>query len=155
MCDALEFRRFDLPETLAERRATAASIGQQLSDMNRVISETDGLASGILTKIAPVLVAYDSFVSDQIAIFHTLNCFDRQVSDRAMVAEAWAPRADVELVQSALAVAAVGLRAAAVGLTVSSHRRGRRRCRRATRSRRPRSRRRTSGRASTRRGSRP
>jgi len=75
---------------------------QQLDDLNTVIGQTYILRTSVLTAAAKKIKWWFIKVRKIKAIYHTLNLFNLDVTQKCLIAECWIPTADLDEIQLAL-----------------------------------------------------
>jgi V-type H+-transporting ATPase subunit a len=74
----------------------------RLADMQTVVNQTKDHRERVLNSVAKFISEWTVKCKKMKAIYHTMNMFNIDVSQKCLIAECWAPLADVQLVQNAL-----------------------------------------------------
>uniref|UniRef100_A0A914Z5G3 V-type proton ATPase subunit a n=1 Tax=Panagrolaimus superbus TaxID=310955 RepID=A0A914Z5G3_9BILA len=74
----------------------------QLEDMGTVVGQTLDHRNIVLSAAAQNLKLWEIQVLKLKAVFHTLNLFNIDVTQKCLIAECWIPTADIHVVQNAL-----------------------------------------------------
>ena len=87
----------------------------RLEDLNMVINQTQDQRQRVLHSVAKDLPTWIIMVKKIKAIYHTLNMFNMDVTQKCLIGECWIPQNDMHFVQKALSNGST-----AVGSTVPS-----------------------------------
>jgi len=105
VCEAFRARIVDVPETEAQRAELAVSVNTQLEDMSTVVNRTLSHRDVVLNRAALKQREWEIRVLKLKAVFHILNFFDMDVTQKCLIGECWIPTADIPEVQHALRLA--------------------------------------------------
>uniref|UniRef100_A0A914BYS9 V-type proton ATPase subunit a n=1 Tax=Acrobeloides nanus TaxID=290746 RepID=A0A914BYS9_9BILA len=90
------------PEAPAERNELLISVTNRLEDMRTVIGKTLEHRERVLNAASLNMKSWEIQVLKLKAIFHTLNLFNLDVTQKCLIAECWVPTNEIGTVQSAL-----------------------------------------------------
>uniref|UniRef100_A0A914EDI9 V-type proton ATPase subunit a n=1 Tax=Acrobeloides nanus TaxID=290746 RepID=A0A914EDI9_9BILA len=90
------------PESPAERNELLISVQNRLEDMRTVIGKTLEHRERVLNAASLNMKSWEIQVLKLKAIFHTLNLFNLDVTQKCLIAECWVPTNAIPTVQSAL-----------------------------------------------------
>ena len=91
-----------IPDQAADRREMAVGVMQRLEDLNTVLGQTNDHRHRVLVAAAKNIKIWFVKVRKIKAIYHTLNLFNLDVTQKCLIAECWIPTADIEAIQLAL-----------------------------------------------------
>ena len=80
----------------------AVGVMQRLEDLNTVLGQTNDHRHRVLAAAAKNIKVWFIKVRKIKAIYHTLNFFNLDTSQKCLIAECWVPRLDMEAIQLAL-----------------------------------------------------
>ena len=80
----------------------AVGVMQRLEDLNTVLGQTNDHRHRVLVAAAKNIKVWFIKVRKIKAIYHTLNYFNLDVTQKCLIAECWIPTADIEAIQLAL-----------------------------------------------------
>ena len=93
---------YPCPDTPSERREMALGVMARLEDLKAVMGQTKEHRHRDLTKIANQLRIWFTKVRKMKAIYHTLNLFNLDVTQKCLIAECWCPDNDLDKIRLAL-----------------------------------------------------
>ena len=93
---------YPCPETAVERRETSIGVMTRIEDLTVVLSKTKDHRRRVLISAAKSLRIWFIKVRKIKAIYHTLNLFNLDVTQKCLIAECWLPAHDIEYVHAAL-----------------------------------------------------
>uniref|UniRef100_A0A8R1HVP5 V-type proton ATPase subunit a n=1 Tax=Caenorhabditis japonica TaxID=281687 RepID=A0A8R1HVP5_CAEJA len=102
ICDGFQAKCYTVPENPAERTKLLANIKAQSHDMQAVIEKTLDYRAKCITTAAMNLRKWGIMVLKLKSIFHTLNMFSVDVTQKCLIAECWVPEADIGQVKNSL-----------------------------------------------------
>uniref|UniRef100_A0A914QMH7 V-type proton ATPase subunit a n=1 Tax=Panagrolaimus davidi TaxID=227884 RepID=A0A914QMH7_9BILA len=102
ICEGFRAVIVDVPETEAQRSELAINVQTQLEDMGTVVGQTLDHRNIVLSAAAQNLKLWEIQVLKLKAVFHTLNMFNIDVTQKCLIAECWIPTDDIRVVQDAL-----------------------------------------------------
>lgn len=123
ICEGFRATLYPCPETPAERREMAIGVMTRIEDLNTVLGQTQDHRHRVLVaaakniknwfvkvrkikvltyKVTCVLLNIFTQLFHFKAIYHTLNFFNLDVTQKCLIAECWIPVADMETIQMAL-----------------------------------------------------
>ena len=77
----------------------AVGVMQRLEDLNTVLGQTNDHRHRVLVAAAKNIKVWFIKVRKIKAIYHTLNYFNLDVTQKCLIAECWIPTADIESIQ--------------------------------------------------------
>jgi len=102
ICEGFRATLYPCPDQAADRREMAVGVMQRLEDLNTVLGQTNDHRHRVLVAAAKNIKSWFVKVRKIKAIYHTLNMFNLDVTQKCLIAECWIPTADIEAIQLAL-----------------------------------------------------
>ena len=102
ICEGFRATLYPCPDQAADRREMAVGVMQRLEDLNTVLGQTNDHRHRVLVAAAKNIKIWFVKVRKIKAIYHTLNMFNLDVTQKCLIAECWIPTADIEAIQLAL-----------------------------------------------------
>ncbi|EGT44927.1 hypothetical protein CAEBREN_32785 [Caenorhabditis brenneri] len=102
ICDGFQAKVYTVPENPAERTKLLNNIKLQANDMKAVIEKTLDYRAKCIHTAAGNLRKWGIMLLKLKSIFHTLNMFSVDVTQKCLIAECWVPEADIAQVKNAL-----------------------------------------------------
>ncbi|XP_042230509.1 V-type proton ATPase 116 kDa subunit a1-like isoform X2 [Homarus americanus] len=102
ICDGCRATTYPCPETSKERKDMGQGVRGRLDDLNIVLNQTTAHRHRVLAAAAKHLRTWFIKVRKIKAIYHTLNMFNLDVTNKCLIAECWIPYADLGRIQEAL-----------------------------------------------------
>jgi len=102
ICEGFRATLYPCPETPPERREMKMGVMTRIEDLNTVLAQTQDHRHRVLVAAAKNIRTWFVKVRKIKAIYHTLNWFNLDVTQKCLIAECWVPAADTETIQLAL-----------------------------------------------------
>lgn len=102
ICEGFRATLYPCPEAPADRREMAMGVMTRIEDLNTVLQQTQDHRHRVLVAAAKNLKNWFVKVRKIKAIYHTLNLFNLDVTQKCLIAECWVPFLDMETIQLAL-----------------------------------------------------
>lgn len=102
ICEGFRATLYPCPETPAERREMAIGVMTRIEDLNTVLGQTQDHRHRVLVAAAKNIKNWFVKVRKIKSIYHTLNLFNLDVTQKCLIAECWIPVVDMETIQMAL-----------------------------------------------------
>ncbi|KAK2155312.1 hypothetical protein LSH36_243g04002 [Paralvinella palmiformis] len=102
ICEGFRATLYPCPETPAERREMAIGVMTRIEDLNTVLSQTQDHRHRVLVAAAKNIKVWFIKVRKIKAIYHTLNMFNLDVTQKCLIGECWCPVVDLDKIQMAL-----------------------------------------------------
>ncbi|XP_063706594.1 V-type proton ATPase 116 kDa subunit a 1 isoform X3 [Culicoides brevitarsis] len=102
ICEGFRATLYPCPEAPADRREMAMGVMTRIEDLNTVLQQTQDHRHRVLVAAAKNLKNWFVKVRKIKAIYHTLNLFNLDVTQKCLIAECWVPVLDMETIQLAL-----------------------------------------------------
>lgn len=102
ICEGFRATLYPCPETQGERREMAMGVMTRIEDLNTVLGQTQEHRHRLLVAAAKNIKVWFIKVRKIKAIYHTLNMFNLDVTQKCLIAECWCPIADLDRIQQAL-----------------------------------------------------
>jgi len=102
ICEGFRATLYPCPDQATDRREMAVGVMQRLEDLNTVLGQTNDHRHRVLAAAAKNIKVWFIKVRKIKAIYHTLNFFNLDTSQKCLIAECWIPRLDMEAIQLAL-----------------------------------------------------
>lgn len=102
ICEGFRADLYPCPESPADRREMAMGVMTRIEDLNTVLGQTQDHRHRVLVAAAKNIKNWFVKVRKIKAIYHTLNLFNLDVTQKCLIAECWVPVLDIETIQLAL-----------------------------------------------------
>lgn len=102
ICEGFRATLYPCPEAPADRREMAMGVMTRIEDLNTVLGQTQDHRHRVLVAAAKNIKNWFIKVRKIKAIYHTLNLFNLDVTQKCLIAECWVPVLDIETIQLAL-----------------------------------------------------
>lgn len=102
ICEGFRATLYPCPEAPADRREMAMGVMTRSEDLHTVLGQTQDHRRRVLVAAAKKLKNWFIKVRKIKAIYHTLNLFNLDVTQKCLIAECWVPVLDIETIQLAL-----------------------------------------------------
>jgi len=102
ICEGFRATLYPCPDQATDRREMAVGVMQRLEDLNTVLGQTNDHRHRVLAAASKNIKVWFVKVRKIKAIYHTLNYFNLDTSQKCLIAECWIPRLDMEAIQLAL-----------------------------------------------------
>ncbi|XP_067022840.1 V-type proton ATPase 116 kDa subunit a 1-like isoform X1 [Acropora muricata] len=102
ICEGFRATLYPCPETAAERREMAIGVNTRIEDLQTVLNETRDHRHRLLVTVAKNINQWFIKVKKIKAIYHTMNMFNLDVTQKCLIAECWCPVSDLDRIQQAL-----------------------------------------------------
>ncbi|TKR67945.1 hypothetical protein L596_024015 [Steinernema carpocapsae] len=102
ICDGFRATQYPCPDNAAERREMSIGVMTRIEDLKTVLGQTQDHRHRVLVAASKNVRMWMTKVRKVKAIYHTLNYFNLDVTQKCLIAECWCPTADLERIQMAL-----------------------------------------------------
>lgn len=102
ICEGFRATLYPCPESPAERREMAIGVMTRIEDLQTVIMQTQDHRHRLLQTIAKNINVWFVKVKKIKSIYHSMNMFNLDVTQKCLIAECWCPVADLDRIQSAI-----------------------------------------------------
>ncbi|KAG8190723.1 hypothetical protein JTE90_024858 [Oedothorax gibbosus] len=102
ICEGFRATLYPCPETPADRREMSIGVMTRIEDLNTVLGQTQDHRYRVLVAAAKNIKSWFVKVRKIKAIYHTLNLFNLDVTQKCLIAECWCAVADLDKIQMAL-----------------------------------------------------
>lgn len=102
ICDGCRATMYPCPETTQERKEMITGVQGRITDLTTILSQTTDHRHRVLVAAAKHLRTWFIKTRKIKAIYHTLNMLNLDVTNKALIAEAWVPVSDINTIQEAL-----------------------------------------------------
>ncbi|XP_026322507.1 V-type proton ATPase 116 kDa subunit a isoform X3 [Hyposmocoma kahamanoa] len=102
ICEGFRATLYPCPESPADRREMAMGVMTRIEDLHTVLQQTNDHRHRVLVAAAKNIKNWFVKVRKIKAIYHTLNLFNLDVTQKCLIAECWVPALDLETIQLAL-----------------------------------------------------
>jgi V-type H+-transporting ATPase subunit a len=103
ICEGFRATLYQCPETSGEREQMTVAVSNRIRDLESVLHTTEEHSFTQLQEVAVDIDAWQTKVRKMKAIYHAMNMFNIDVTQRCLIAECWCPVKDIPAVQGALA----------------------------------------------------
>ncbi|XP_071443380.1 V-type proton ATPase 116 kDa subunit a 1-like isoform X2 [Hetaerina americana] len=103
VCSGFRASIYQCPNTTEERLEMVKGVRTRLADLSMVLNQTKDLKHRLLTEIASKHQGWIVQVRKMKAIYHTLNMFNLDVTNKCFIGECWVPKRDLQQVKDTLA----------------------------------------------------
>jgi len=109
VCTGFRASIYACPDSAVERRQMADSLASRLEDLQLVMNQTQDHRYRVLMEVARHLHGWGIMIRKMKAIYHALNMFNMDVSQKCLIGECWVPAADLNAVRQILEDGGVSL----------------------------------------------
>ncbi|XP_076354195.1 V-type proton ATPase 116 kDa subunit a 1-like isoform X2 [Tachypleus tridentatus] len=102
ICEGFRATLYPCPETPADRREMSIGVMTRIEDLNTVLGQTTDHRHRVLVAAAKNIKNWFVKVRKIKAIYHTLNLFNLDVTQKCLISECWCAVYDLEKIQMAL-----------------------------------------------------
>jgi V-type H+-transporting ATPase subunit a len=102
ICEGFHATLYQCPETANERAEMSVAVSNRISDLTTVLRTTEDHSVTQLQEIALTLDTWKTKVKKIKSVYHALNMFNLDVTQRCLIAECWCPVEDLDQIQQAL-----------------------------------------------------
>ncbi|XP_022669236.1 V-type proton ATPase 116 kDa subunit a-like isoform X2 [Varroa jacobsoni] len=102
ICESFRATLYPCPDTPIERREMSVGVMTRIEDLNTVLRQTQDHRHRVLAAAAKNIQNWVVKVRKIKAIYHTLNLFNLDVTQKCLIAEAWCAVGDIDRIQYAL-----------------------------------------------------
>ncbi|XP_038076497.1 V-type proton ATPase 116 kDa subunit a1-like isoform X2 [Patiria miniata] len=102
ICEGFRATLYPCPETQPERREMAIGVMTRIEDLQAVLSQTEEHRQRVLSSAAKNVRVWFIKVRKLKAVYHTLNLFNLDVTQKCLIAECWCPVSDLDKIQMGL-----------------------------------------------------
>ncbi|XP_055934115.1 V-type proton ATPase 116 kDa subunit a 1-like isoform X1 [Argiope bruennichi] len=102
ICEGFRATLYPCPETPADRREMSIGVMTRIEDLNTVLGQTQDHRYRVLVAAAKNIKSWFVKVRKIKAIYHTLNLFNLDVTQKCLIAECWCACSDLDKIQMAL-----------------------------------------------------
>ncbi|XP_052254275.1 V-type proton ATPase 116 kDa subunit a 1-like isoform X1 [Dreissena polymorpha] len=102
ICEGFRATLYPCPETQSDRREMSIGVMTRIEDLNTVLGQTQDHRHRLLVAAAKNIKVWFIKVRKIKAIYHTLNMFNLDVTQKCLISECWCPVADLDRIQQAL-----------------------------------------------------
>lgn len=102
ICEGFRATLYPCPETPADRREMSIGVMTRIEDLNTVLGQTQDHRYRVLVAAAKNIKSWFVKVRKIKAIYHTLNLFNLDVTQKCLIAECWCALSDLDRIQMAL-----------------------------------------------------
>lgn len=102
ICEGYHATTYPCPDKASERREMMYGVATRLEDLATVLHQTEEHRNRLIRTGADNLRTWYTKVRKIKAIYHCLNLFSFDVTQKALVAECWMPEYDIPFIQEAL-----------------------------------------------------
>uniref|UniRef100_A0A915DEV4 V-type proton ATPase subunit a n=1 Tax=Ditylenchus dipsaci TaxID=166011 RepID=A0A915DEV4_9BILA len=102
ICEGFRATLYPCPDTPQERREMSIGVMTRIEDLKTVLGQTQDHRHRVLVAAAKNVRMWMTKVRKIKAIYHTLNFFNLDVTQKCLIAECWCPVSDLDRIQMAL-----------------------------------------------------
>lgn len=102
ICEGFRATLYQCPETATERREMAVGIQTRIEDLNTVLSQSLDHRHRVLVSIADDMKAWQMKVRKIKAVYHVLNMFNVDVTQKYLIGECWSAERHRSSIEAAL-----------------------------------------------------
>lgn len=102
ICEAFRATLYPCPETPGERREMAFGVMTRIEDLTTVLGQTQDHRHRVLVAAAKNINMWFMKVHKIKAIYHTLNLFNLDVTQKCLIGECWCPVMELDRIRLAL-----------------------------------------------------
>uniref|UniRef100_A0A9J2P8T7 V-type proton ATPase subunit a n=1 Tax=Ascaris lumbricoides TaxID=6252 RepID=A0A9J2P8T7_ASCLU len=102
ICEGFRATLYPCPDTPQERREMSIGVMTRIEDLKTVLGQTQDHRHRVLVAASKNVRMWLTKVRKIKSIYHTLNLFNLDVTQKCLIAECWCPVADLDRIQLAL-----------------------------------------------------
>ncbi|XP_065883014.1 V-type proton ATPase 116 kDa subunit a 1-like isoform X2 [Dysidea avara] len=102
ICEGFRATLYQCPESAAERNEMVESVVNRINDLETVLQQTKDHSRCQLQEIAQDIDTWNTKIKKVKAIYHTMNMFNLDYTQRCLVGECWCPVDSLDDIQAAL-----------------------------------------------------
>ncbi|KAI9578467.1 hypothetical protein GQX74_009041 [Glossina fuscipes] len=102
VCAGFHAAIYPCPNSQQEREQMLNDIRLRLQDLRMVLNTTADHRNRVLVAASRSLATWSIMIKKMKAIYHTLNMFNLDVTNKCLIGEGWVPSKDLTIVQNAL-----------------------------------------------------
>ena len=102
IADSYGATKYSLPDSATQQKEILSHVDERIRDLKVVIEKTNDYRRNKLETIADSVSAWTNHVQKEKAVYHTLNKFNYDITHKCLIAEAWAPSAEMDVIREAL-----------------------------------------------------
>jgi V-type H+-transporting ATPase subunit a len=102
ICEGFHATLYQCPETVNERAEMSVAVSNRINDLTTVLRTTEDHSITQLQEVSLELDTWKTKVKKIKSIYHALNMFNLDVTQRCLIAECWCPVEDLDQIQQAL-----------------------------------------------------
>ncbi|XP_067928179.1 V-type proton ATPase 116 kDa subunit a 1-like [Watersipora subatra] len=102
ICEGFRATLYPCPESPTERRDMSLGVMTRIEDLNTILGQTNDHRHRVLVLAAKNIQNWFIKVKKIKAIYHTLNMFNLDVTQKCLIAECWCATSDLDKVQNAI-----------------------------------------------------
>lgn len=102
ICEGFRATLYPCPDTPQERREMSIGVMTRIEDLKTVLHQTQDHRHRVLVAASKNVRMWLTKVRKIKSIYHTLNLFNLDVTQKCLIAECWCPVADLDRIQLAL-----------------------------------------------------
>lgn len=107
VCSGFKALIYTVPISPSERARVLQEYNERLFDLKLVLDQTAAHLNAVLNQIALEVPIWTVSIKKMKAVYHTLNFFNVDVTNKCLIGECWVPKSDIKLVWKALAEGSV------------------------------------------------
>ncbi|KAK3917376.1 V-type proton ATPase 116 kDa subunit a1 [Frankliniella fusca] len=102
VCTGYHATLYTCPSSVSEREGVVRELRIRLEDLNVVLSQTMDHRHRVVQAVAKELQTWKAMVRKMKAIYHTLNMFNMDVTNKCLIGECWVPKDELQHLRRAL-----------------------------------------------------
>lgn len=102
VCAGFHASIYPCPSNSPEREEMLKGVCMRLEDLKIVLNQTEDHRKRVLQSVRQDIPLFSIMVMKMKAIYHTMNFFNTDVTNKCLVAECWLPKADLQTVNEVL-----------------------------------------------------
>ncbi|KAE8738938.1 V-ATPase V0 Subunit A, partial [Frankliniella occidentalis] len=102
VCTGYHATLYTCPSSVSEREGVVRELRIRLEDLNVVLSQTMDHRHRVAVSVAKELMTWKVMVRKMKAIYHTLNMFNMDVTNKCLIGECWVPKDELQNLRRAL-----------------------------------------------------
>lgn len=102
VCTGFHASIYPCPSNTSEREEMLKGVCTRLEDLQIVLNQTDDHRRRVLLSVKQEIPLFSIMVMKMKAIYHTMNFFNTDLTQKCLVAECWLPKADLQIVNEVL-----------------------------------------------------
>lgn len=102
VCTGFRASIYPCPSNSSEREEMLKGVRTRLEDLKTVLNQTEDHRRRVLMCVRQEIPLFSVMIMKMKAIYHTMNFFNTDVTNKCLVAEGWLPKSDLQIINDVL-----------------------------------------------------